>query len=464
MDIIKTYDLLVIGAGSAGVRSSRLATNRGKKVALIEASKIGGTCVNRGCVPKKLMFYASSYAHDFLQSQGFGWSVSGEQEFNWNQFMVTKEKELARLESIYLKNITNAGVDLYHSSARFISPNEVKLSTGEIIKSENIIIATGSKAFIPKDLAGVEHCITTDEALTLPEKPESMLIYGAGYSAVEFANIFHGLGVKVTLVHARDLVLTRFDHDLRMKLNQAMIDKGIEIIPNTRVTKIEGTDNSKLVTLLDGSIKEYSKVLFCLGRVPNTSSLNLDVTGVELGSRGEIIVDEYQRTNIPNIYALGDVKGKVQLAPVAIAEAIAVIKSIYENKPNDLDYSSIPTAVFSQPELASVGCTEEVAALAYKRLDVYRIEFRPMKHTLSGDKERVFMKLLVNAEDDTVVGVHLFGSGSAELIQVLGVCVTAKVKKSDFDKTMAVHPTSAEELVLCYNPSYSYYNGERQNI
>lgn len=457
------YDLLVIGAGSGGVRASRLATTLGKTVALIENDRIGGTCVNRGCVPKKLFVYASEYKDAFLQSRGFGWQFDAMPKFNWQHFMQVKNKELDRLQEIYKSNLLKSDVKLYKAKATFLNENQVELNTGEKLSAKHIIIGTGSFPNRPDDIIGVESCITSREGLFLEKQPRSIILSGGGYTAVEFANIFHGLGSEVTLVHRNELFLRNFDYDLRKRLNDAMQQKGIKIYNNNNIEKVVCINEKKSVVLSDGTGLVADEVMLCLGRKPNTIDLNLHKAGVDTGFYGQILVDEYLTTNKEHIYAIGDVRGSLQLASVAIEDAVCVIKTIYHNIKTKPDYENIATAVFAQPEIAKVGLSEEEAKTLYKSLDVYCIDFKPMKHTISGSFERVFMKMLVDGTTDYVVGVHLLGPSSAELIQIIAVAVKAKIKKTDFDKTIAVHPTAAEELVLSYNPSYSYYNGVRKD-
>lgn len=456
-----TYDLLVIGAGSGGVRASRLASTLGKKVALIEDDRVGGTCVNRGCVPKKLLVYASEYSDAFSQSRGFGWRFADSPQFDWTYFINEKDRELTRLQEIYKSNLRKANVDLFAASASFVNNHVVKLSTGEQLRAENIIIATGSRPNRPADIVGVEHCITSRELFFLKKQPRSIILCGGGYTAVEFANIFHGLGSQVTLIHRNDLFLRNFDYDLRQRLNDAMEEK-FKIYHNNHISKVLLEGEQKKVILKDGTKLEADEILLCLGRKPYNINLNLSNAGVETGLGGEIKVDEYLATSQSHIYAIGDVRGSIQLAPVAIEDAVCVIKTLYHNIKTKPDYENIATAVFSQPEIAKVGLCEEEAKQAYKTLDVYCMDFKPMKHTISGSTQRIFMKMLVDRITDHVIGVHLLGPSSAELIQIIAVALKARVKKIEFDKTIAVHPTAAEELVLCYNPSYSYYNGIRQ--
>jgi len=457
------YDLLIVGAGSGGVRAARLAGTLGKNVALIENDRVGGTCVNRGCVPKKLFVYASEYKDTFLQSQGFGWQFEAMPKFDWHHFMQAKNKELDRLQEIYKSNLSKANVKLFAAKATFLNENEVELSTGEKLSAKHIIIGTGSFPNKPSDIIGVENCITSREGLFLEKQPRSIILSGGGYTAVEFANIFYGLGSEVTLVHRNDLFLRNFDFDLRKRLNDAMEKKGIKIYSNSNIEKVININGQKSVMLSNGAELVADEVMLCLGRKPNTIDLNLQKAGVDTGPYGQILVDEYLATSKKHIYAIGDVRGGLQLAPVAIEDAVCVIKTIYHNIKTKPDYENIATAIFSQPEIAKVGLSETDAKSLYKSLDVYCIDFKPMKHTISGSTDRIFMKMLVDGTTDYVVGVHLLGPSSAELIQIMAVAVKAKIKKADFDKTIAVHPTAAEELVLSYIPSYSYYNGVRKD-
>lgn len=456
------YDLFVIGGGSGGVRSGRLAAAMGKKVAIAEEFRFGGTCVIRGCVPKKLYVYASQFGEQFEDAAGYGWTV-GETRFDWQALVAAKEQEITRLEGLYRKGLDSSGAEILDTRAVLVGPNTIRLSsTDGLVTAERILIATGGHPSPHKDLPGHELCITSNEAFDLPELPKSILIAGGGYIAVEFANIFHGLGVETTLIYRGKEILSRFDHDMRQGLHKAMVGKGIRILCEDIVQEIvEGPDGRRQVRTLKGDELVVDQVMLALGRVPNTTDLGLEIAGVKTDQRGAIVVDEYSRTNVSGIFAIGDVTDRVQLTPVAIHEAMCFIETEFRGRPTSPDHDLIPTAVFSQPEIGTVGMSEEAAAKAFAELEIYRAEFRPMKATLSGRQERTIMKIVVNAADRKVLGVHVLGHDAGEMAQLLGIALKAGCTKDDFDRTMAVHPTAAEELVTMYQPSYRIRNGER---
>lgn len=456
------YDLFVIGGGSGGVRSGRLAAAMGRKVAIAEEFRYGGTCVIRGCVPKKLYVYASQFHEHFEDAAGFGWSV-GETRFDWKKLVAAKEQEITRLEGLYRKGLDNAGAEILNTRAVLAGPNAVRLTAdGRLVTAERIMIATGGHPTPHKDLPGHELCITSNEAFDLPELPKSILIAGGGYIAVEFANIFHGLGVDTTLIYRGREILSRFDHDMRQGLHKEMAAKGIRILCEDLLQNITAdAEGRRHVRTLKGEDLVVDQVMLALGRVPNTTGLGLEAAGVETDARGAIVVDAYSRTNVPGIFAIGDVTDRVQLTPVAIHEAMCFIETEFRGRPTSPDHELIPTAVFSQPEIGTVGMSEEAAAKAFSEIEVYRAEFRPMKATLSGRQERMIMKIVVNAEDRKVLGVHVLGHDAGEMAQLLGIALKAGCTKDDFDRTMAVHPTAAEELVTMYQPSYRVSNGQR---
>lgn len=456
------YDLFVIGGGSGGVRGGRLAAALGKKVAIAEEFRYGGTCVIRGCVPKKLYVYASQFSEHFEDAAGFGWEV-GDSRFDWRKLVAAKEQEITRLEGLYRKGLANAGAELLDTRAELAGPNEVRLvASGRTVTAERIVIAVGGHPSPHDALPGHELCITSNEAFDLPELPTSILIAGGGYIAVEFANIFHGLGVQTTLIYRGREILSRFDQDLRRGLHAAMEEKGIRILCEDIIQGVtSGADGRRIAKTMKHGEIVVDQVMLALGRVPNTKGLGLDKAGVETDERGAIIVDAYSRTTAPGIYALGDVTDRVQLTPVAIHEAMCFIETEYRNNPTSPDHDLIATAVFSQPEIGTVGMTEEEAVRKFEEIEVYRAEFRPMKATLSGRKEKTMMKLLVNAADRKVVGAHILGHDAGEMAQLLGISLKAGCTKDDFDRTMAVHPTAAEELVTLYQPSYRVRKGER---
>ncbi len=454
------YDLFVIGGGSGGVRAARLAGQLGKRVAIAEEHRVGGTCVIRGCVPKKLFVYASQYAHEFKDSIGFGWEYVNP-VFNWSKLIKGKNIELSRLEALYSKELELNNVQIYKSRAVFIDEHTLELSaTGERVKAEKILIATGATE---RDFAikGGELCLTSNEIFDLEKLPKSIVIVGGGYIALEFAGIFHELGVKTTLVHRGDLFLRGFDYDLRRLLNDAMIEKGISIIYEATVNQVESQNGHYNVVLSNGQILNTDQVMLATGRVPNTKGLELQRAGVKLNKDGAIIVDEKMTTNISHIWAVGDVTGHVQLTPVAIHEAMCFIKTAFEDTPMIPNYNLIATAVFSQPEIGTVGLSEEDAIRDYKRVEIYRTQFRSLRNTLSGNAEKMFMKLIVDGQSRIVIGAHILGEGASEMAQLVGVALKGKLTKDVFDETMAVHPTSAEELVTMYKPSYIYENGKK---
>lgn len=457
------YDLFVIGGGSGGVRSARLAASLGKKVGIAEEFRYGGTCVIRGCVPKKLYVYASQFSEAFEDAKGFGWNV-GESQFDWTALTEAKEKEITRLEGLYRKGLDNAGAEIFNTRAELVGANSIRLLNADrVVTAERIVIAVGGHPSPHASLTGHELSITSNEAFDLPELPKSILIAGGGYIAVEFANIFHGLGVDTTLIYRGKEILSRFDNDLRHGLHREMEAKGIKILCEDMLQSIKlGDDGRRIVETKNNGVLTVDQVMLALGRVPNTSGLGLENAGINVDAQGAIIVDAFSRTSAPGIYALGDVTNRVQLTPVAIHEAMCFIETEYRNNPTSPDHDLIATAVFSQPEIGTVGLTEEDAAKKFEDLEVYRAEFRPMKATLSGRAEKMIMKLIVNAEDRKVIGAHILGHDAGEMAQLLGISLKAGVTKDVFDRTMAVHPTAAEELVTMYTPSYRIKNGERQ--
>ncbi len=455
------YDLFVIGGGSGGVRSARVAASLGKKVAIAEEYRYGGTCVIRGCVPKKLFVYASQFHEHFEDAAGFGWTV-GESTFDWQKLIAAKDNEIARLEGLYKKGLAGANAEILETRAELVDAHTIRLlKTGETVTAKTIVIATGGRPNPHEALPGHELCISSNEAFHLEELPKSILIAGGGYIAVEFANIFHGLGVETTLIYRGTEILSRFDEDLRRGLHEAMVAKGIRILCQDVMQKVtKGEDGLVIETLKNGRLNA-DIVMLALGRDPNTKGLGLEKAGVAVNERGAIIVDDYSRTNVENIYAIGDVTDRVQLTPVAIHEAMCFIETEYKDNPTKPDYDLIPTAVFSQPEIGTVGLSEEEAAKRYKELEVYRAQFRPLKATLSGRAEKMMMKLIVDAASRKVVGAHILGHDAGEMAQILGVTLKAGCTKDDFDRTMALHPTAAEELVTMYAPSYRIRDGKR---
>jgi len=440
------YDLFVIGAGSGGVRAGRIAARYGAKVAVAEEYRVGGTCVIRGCVPKKLFVYASKFAEEFEDAVGFGWT-SERVSFDWATLVANKDREIDRLNKAYIRNLEAAGAELIHERAVLDGPNTVLLASGRKVTARYILVATGATPFVPRHLPGHELAITSNEAFHLERLPSRIVIVGGGYIAVEFAGIFSGLGVETVLVYRGSQILRGFDDDIRNHLAGEMKKKGIEIRTNADVSLIESSGTGVRVTLNDGAQFGAGQIMFATGRIPHVEGLGLDRVGVETTPHMAIKVDEYSRSSVPSIYAVGDVTNRVNLTPVAIREGHAFADTVFGGKDVKVDHSLVPTAVFSQPEIGTVGLTEEQARQGFRAVDIYKTSFRPMKHTLSGRDERMLMKLIVDGESDRVLGCHICGPDAGEMAQLLGIAVRMGAKKSDFDATLAVHPTAAEELV-----------------
>lgn len=448
------YDLFVIGGGSGGVRAARIASLHGARVALAEEYRYGGTCVIRGCVPKKLLVYASHFPEVFEDARGFGWSV-GEASFDWASMIARKDTEIDRLDNIYKTNLEKAGVTLFKSRAVVDEPQAVRLVPDDKpITAKTILIATGATPFIDTDLPGHEHVITSNEAFHLEKLPESIVIAGAGYIAVEFAGIFNGLGVDTTVIYRRGNILRGFDEDLRCHLRDEMEKKGVKFVFDDVFTRITKTDDGKLCGHTSvGEDLIADQIMFAIGRTANTKGLGLEKAGIEVRRNDSIPVAADSQTSCPSIYAVGDVTNRANLTPVAIREGHAFADSVFGNNPRTVDHSLIPTAVFSQPELGTIGMTEEQAKEACNNIDIYKTEFRAMKHAFPGRDERMLMKIIVDADNDKVLGVHICGEGSGELIQAIGIAVSMGATKADFDNTIAVHPTAAEELVTMKVPA-----------
>lgn len=443
----KEYDLFVIGGGSGGVRAARIAATHGATVGVAEEHRYGGTCVIRGCVPKKLFVYASKFSEEFEEARGFGWSV-GERRFDWPTLIANKDREINRLEGIYRSNLEKAGVDMYDDRAVFEDANTVRLvQSGKLIKAKRVLIAVGATPNMGNAIPGIEHVISSNEAFYLDTFPDRVTIVGGGYIAVEFAGIFNGLGAETTLLYRGEEILRGFDDDVRSHLHAEMQKKGINVICGDIFSSIEKTADGLVGHTQQGLTIGADQIMFAIGRNPNTEGLGLEQAGVETDASGSIVVDGYSRTNVEGIYAVGDVSNRYNLTPVAIREGHALADTVFGGKDIRVDYDMVPTAVFSQPEIGTVGLTEAQARAAHRNLDIYRSTFRPMKHTLSGSDEKMFMKLLVDADSDRVVGCHILGSDSGELAQVLGIALKMGATKGDFDATMAVHPTASEELV-----------------
>tara|TARA_R110000824_G_scaffold386283_4_gene580987 strand:+ start:28543 stop:29931 length:1389 start_codon:yes stop_codon:yes gene_type:complete len=440
------YDLFVIGAGSGGVRAARIAASHGAKVAVAEEYRVGGTCVIRGCVPKKLLVYASHFAEDFEEAAGFGWTV-GETSFSWKKLIANKDREIDRLNGIYIRNLEKAGVEIIESRAVLKDANTVRLvADGREITAGRILVAVGATPFRP-DLPGVEHAITSNEAFHLDALPGRIVVVGGGYIAVEFAGIFNGLGAETIQLYRGPLFMRGFDEDLRKILAEEMVKKGVDLRMNSDIVAIERKAGELHLKLADGDVLKTDAVMYATGRVPNTAGLGLENAGVALGPKGEILVDRFSKTNIDSIYAVGDVTDRANLTPVAIREGQAFAETVFNDNPVAVDHSIIPTAIFSQPEMGTVGLTEVEARTRHGEIDIYKTSFRPMKGTLSGSDEKTFMKLVVEPASQRVLGVHILGPASGELIQAVGIAVTMGGTKAQFDATIAVHPTAAEELV-----------------
>jgi glutathione reductase (NADPH) len=457
------YDLFVIGGGSGGVRASRMAAAAGARVALAEEWRMGGTCVIRGCIPKKLLVYASQFRDDFADSVGFGWTV-GETSFDWATLIANKDKEIARLEGMYTTNVEAAGVKIFADRAVFEDAHTIRLlNADKTITADKILIATGNRP--TRDL-GTTHlmtggnlCITSNEAFHLEKLPERILIAGGGYIALEFAHIFHGLGSRVSLICRNHKVLRGFDEDIRDALTESMLKKGIDVRTKCEFTKIEKRGDCLHAETTHGDAIETDQIMLAIGRAPNTEMLHVEKAGVQLGKKGEVKVDRFSRTSAENIYAIGDVTDRMQLTPVAIHEAMCFVKTAFENKPTAPDHHEIATAVFTSPEIGVVGMTEEIALLRGHAIDVYKSNFKPLRHTLTRSHERTTFKLIVDQKTDKVLGCHIFGDHGAEIIQIVGILLKIGATKAQFDSTVAVHPTAAEELVTMRTKAYSKMPG-----
>ncbi|WP_026782393.1 glutathione-disulfide reductase [Pleomorphomonas koreensis] len=446
------YDLFVIGAGSGGVRAARIAAGYGARVAIAEESRIGGTCVIRGCVPKKLMVYASRIAGDLNDAAGFGWAV-GDRRFDWSAFQAAMQREVARLEGIYAGNLQRAGAEIIRDRAVVTGPNEVRLVAAErTITAGRILVATGNRPVLP-DVPGMEHAVTSNDMFDLPALPEKAVVVGGGYIALEFASILNGLGVPTSVLYRGEQVLRGFDREVRDKLADALRTRGIDVRTGVQVAGIDKTAAGLAVRLADGAALDTDLVLAATGRRPNTTGLGLETAGVTLDESGAVIVNALSQTSVSSIYAVGDVTNHAQLTPVAIREGHAFADTVFGGKESFADLTAIPTAIFTTPEVGTIGLSEEAACAAHTAVDVYKAEFRPMRNILAGRDERSFMKVVVDAVTDRVLGVHIMGPEAGEMIQLVGIAVAMGATKGDFDRTMAVHPTAAEELVTLRTPS-----------
>ena len=444
------YDFYVIGGGSGGVRAARFAAARyGARVGLAEEGRMGGTCVNVGCIPKKLFASAAHFAEDFEDAAGFGWTV-GPRSFDMASLVANKDKEIGRLNGIYERVLTGAGVEVHHARARVVDPHTVEVGARRVT-AKYILVATGGWPVVP-ELPGREHAITSNEAFYLPTLPKRVAVVGGGYIAVEFAGIFAGMGATTTQIYRGPLFLRGFDDDVRRHLAEEMGKKHVELRFSTDVTKIGKGPAGLTLTLGDGSTLEVDQVMYATGRAPNSRGIGLEEAGVKLAGNGAVVVDDHFRTSVASIYAIGDVIDRIQLTPVALAEGMAVTRTLFGGVPTTADYTNVPTAVFSHPNIGTVGLTEAAARARHGKLRIYRSTFTPLRHTLSGRPEKTLMKLVVEDSTDQVLGVHMVGPEAGEIVQGLAVAIKAGATKAVFDATIGIHPTAAEEFVTMREP------------
>ncbi len=455
----RDVDLFVIGGGSGGVRAARIAAGYGARVLVAEEYRVGGTCVIRGCVPKKLLVYASHVHQEIEDAAGYGWSIP-QASFDWPTLIANKDKEIARLEAAYAANLDKAGAQIVKARAVFEDAHTLSLSNGERVRAKHVLIAVGATPNHGAEIPGIEHVISSNEVFHLEKQPKRILIQGGGYIALEFACIFAGLGTDVTLVYRGENILRGFDEDVRAHVRKEMEQAGITILTGCTVARVGKHGNEFTSQLSNGSSVASDQVMFAIGRNPNVANLGLEKARVAINPKnGGIAVDGFSRSSVPHIYAVGDVTHRLNLTPVAIREGHAFADSVFGSKPTRVDHADVPTAVFSQPEVGTIGLTEEQARAQFARVDIYKADFKPMKATLSGRNTRVLMKLIVDAESDRVIGCHIVGPEAGEVIQAVGIAVKMKATKADFDATMAVHPTAAEELVTMRTPSARHVRG-----
>jgi glutathione reductase (NADPH) len=444
------FDLFVIGAGSGGVRAARIAAGHGARVGICESSRVGGTCVIRGCVPKKLLSYAAHFHEEFEDSAGYGWEL-GEARFDWSRLIENKDREIDRLNAVYLRLLENSGVKLFQSHGKLLDPNRVQVGE-DVVSADKILIATGGRPWTP-DIPGAEYSITSDEAFYLKSLPERVIVLGGGFIACEFAGIFNGLGSKVVQAYRGEQILRGFDHDVQETLAAEMKKKGIDIRLHINATElIRHSDGQITCKFDDGSQLQVDTVMFATGRVPNVRGLGLQVAGVHALPGGMIPVNEYSRTNLENVFAVGDVTNRVNLTPVALMEGHAFADSEFGGNPRPVNHDFIPSAVFSHPPIGTVGVSEMEAKIHYGELDVYKSVFTPMKHTLSGRDEKTMMKMIVQASSGRVIGLHVVGMDAPEIVQGFAVAIKSGLTKEQFDQTTGIHPTAAEELVTMRVP------------
>jgi glutathione reductase (NADPH) len=449
-------DLFVIGGGSGGVRAARIAAGHGARVMVAEEYRMGGTCVIRGCVPKKLFVLGSHVHFEIADAAGFGWTIPSA-TFDWRTLVANKDKEIARLEGIYTTNVEKSGAHIVKTRAVFENPHTVRLATGEAVTAKHILIATGSAPNHGQMIPGIEHVISSNEVFHLEELPKRIVIQGGGYIALEFACIFAGFGSDVTVIYRGDNILRGFDEDVRVHVRAEMEREGITIITGCTVTQVDRHGKEFTSHLTNGSSIASDKVMFAIGRHPNVANLGLEKAGVAINPRnGGIAVDNFSRSSVPHIYAIGDVTHRINLTPVAIREGHAFADTVFGKRPVEVDHATIPTAVFSQPEIGTVGLTEAEARAQFSRVDIYKTDFRPIKSTMSGRDTRILMKLVVDGTSDRVVGCHIVGDTAAEIVQAVAIAVKMKATKADFDATFALHPTAAEELVTMRTPTARY--------
>ena len=449
-------DLFVIGGGSGGVRAARIAAGHGARVMIAEEYRMGGTCVIRGCVPKKLLVYASHIHHEIEDAAGFGWTIPSA-TFDWPTLIANKDKEIARLEAAYTANVEKSGAGIVKTRAVFEDPHTLRLATGEAVRARYVLIATGGAPNHGLAIPGIEHVISSNEVFHLTALPRRIVIQGGGYIALEFACIFAGFGSDVTLIYRGDNILRGFDDDVHAHVRAEMEKEGISIVTGNTVDKVEKHGKEFTTHLSNGSSIASDQVMFAIGRHPNVANLGLEKAGVAINpNNGGIAVDSFSRTSVPHIYAIGDVTHRLNLTPVAIREGHAFADTVFGKRPVEVDHVNVPTAVFSQPEIGTVGLTEAQARAQFSHIDIYKVDFKPIKATLSGRDTRVLMKLVIDGSTDRVVGCHIVGDGAAEMIQLLGIAVKMKATKADFDATIALHPTAAEELVTMRTPTARY--------
>jgi len=443
------FDLFVLGAGSGGVRAARIAASHGARVGICENSRVGGTCVIRGCIPKKLLVYAAHFAEDFEDARGFGWDV-GPARFSWPDLIRAKDREIDRLNQVYLSLLSQSGVKLYPHRGSFLDPHQVQLGD-ETISAERFLIATGAHPFLP-DIPGIEHAITSDEAFFLPELPQRVAVVGGGYIACEFAGIFNGLGAQVLQLYRGDAVLRGFDHDVRRVVGAEMQKKGVQLMLDTVVERIGKSQQGLELSLRDGGTLKVDQVMYATGRVPNVDGLGFRDIGIEVRPSGAVVVDDLSQSSIDHIYAVGDVTDRINLTPVAIHEGHAFADTVFGGIRRPVNHEFVPSAVFCQPPVGTVGFSEEDARIHYGAIDVYRSQFRPLKHTLSGRDEKTLMKLIVDRESQKIVGIHIVGGDAPEIVQGFAIAVRSGLTKERFDCTIGIHPTAAEELVTMRSP------------